>query len=386
MTALVSGRPAPSTPEINTGSNSVQSSNLTKTIEKTKFDESWFQKLVNTWLKCCLEAGGSWDHRTIPLARALEMIYELKPHQKGSLSRNAGNVYQAGVSMAVFSKDVVEMLGFAQLSYAFEKGYIPDTDKGRPDRGREYVMACKNLAVAHASNGNLPDALNMLRKALAAHEERFEREFSIPDGSDTRYKRDEFEIRYHIYMVEGFMACKGLVKHKEAEESYRKAEELIREPFTETETTEVMEAESSTTTEAKTTEGKTAKEKIPAWKSFGTKMMKKKTTGGSSTEGEGTVVVNKDTMHPNERLMRETQLNYARATCILADLGNNNFDDGTSEQKLAQCYEHYTKARHAMQDLKLNDNNHRWTAMCDIQLGLLESRYPHLNSRPKAGL
>ena len=162
--------------------------------------------------------------------------------------------------MAVLSKDAMEMLRFAGMSYALEERYGLNKWKGEPDRSREHVMACKNLAVAHASNGDLQEALGMLQHALESHKQRYKQEFdpNSPLGSETRYLRDEFELRYHVYMVEGLMASQGLMKPKEAEGSYRDVEALISELPTEAETIEGKTDESSTTV-GKITGGKTTK-------------------------------------------------------------------------------------------------------------------------------
>jgi tetratricopeptide (TPR) repeat protein len=147
------------------------------------------------------------DHRFIPLTQALECIYNFKSAPKENVVAQS-QVYRAGISMAVLSKDFLELWRYALLAYTLEIQRRQDkiSARGRGELGpptRDYVLAMRDFGIACASRAHWQDAVNYLTEAMDALKEREKLGIDVSGGSKERNQRDLFEIYYHLGMVHG---------------------------------------------------------------------------------------------------------------------------------------------------------------------------------------
>ncbi|OIW31990.1 hypothetical protein CONLIGDRAFT_248826 [Coniochaeta ligniaria NRRL 30616] len=154
--------------------------------------------------------------------------FQNHPEEDGDTEIQA-EIYKAGISMSILSKDFNELGRYAKLSLDLEERYADlyndfeerlyldseeeiegqDTEQAPDDwladRRRDHALAWKNYGIAQASLGRFAHANWSLERARNIQERRLESELDLPNGSEERYYRDLFEIYYHSAMVLGRM-------------------------------------------------------------------------------------------------------------------------------------------------------------------------------------
>ncbi|KAB5572049.1 hypothetical protein GE09DRAFT_655590 [Coniochaeta sp. 2T2.1] len=159
-----------------------------------------FQRLTRRWFLFYLQGKGG-RNEPAPLPRALEVILKLCPTDL-PLCTQTRAVYQAGLAMAVLSKNDVHFRYYAVRALRLEQSIEQNTSQPSYKDKRLFAVAHMNFAIAEATAGEWHSALAYLRQAEQLHIARrgpLPAARLRPELMSTR--QDLFEVHYHMALI-----------------------------------------------------------------------------------------------------------------------------------------------------------------------------------------